>query len=144
MEIVGHCTGAGVTEIKRGLLVEGMSWIGVWDIHIGERSPVEEWSVHVSDIVQNHSFTCIITDAEEPLLPFHDMTSLTDGSELERCTLRLDDLQRLQILSNVMSLMNILVSGFVLVWLEITSFVASTSWQMINANDFVLIAVEYW
>ena len=71
------------------------------------------------------------------------MTSLADRSQFERRTLRLNDLQGLQILSNFMVLMNILIRWFVLVGLEITSFISSTSRQMINANHLVIIAVEH-
>jgi hypothetical protein len=32
LEVVGHDAGASVAKVKSRLLVEGMAWIGIWNV----------------------------------------------------------------------------------------------------------------
>lgn len=34
LEVVGHDTCSAITEVECGFLVERMSWVGVWDVHV--------------------------------------------------------------------------------------------------------------
>lgn len=83
LEVVGHGTGTGVTEIVGGLLVVGVSRVGVWDVHVGQGEAVEQGARIVTHVVQNHAFSLVEAQAEGPFLPFDNLARLAGCCQLE-------------------------------------------------------------
>ena len=52
LEIVCHDPSTSIAQIKRRLSVERRSRVGVRNIHIGQRKPIEEISAVVSNLLR--------------------------------------------------------------------------------------------
>jgi hypothetical protein len=51
-KIVGHDASASIAEVKRGLLVEGMSRVRIRDTHVREGKAIEQAAVIVTDLLK--------------------------------------------------------------------------------------------
>ena len=109
-EVVGHDAGTGVAQVKGGFAMEGGSGIAVRDVHVGESQAIEEGAIVVADIVEDHAFTLVEAVAEGPFLPVDDLTRLSGWRDREAGSLRLNDIERLEIRSQLLVLGRILVT----------------------------------
>ena len=74
-----------------------MSRVRVGDGHITQRQPIKKRLVVVVHVIKNHSLALVEADFEIPLLPADQPSHLGEGLNGERHSLRLDNLERLEV-----------------------------------------------
>lgn len=110
LEVVGHHASTRVTQVKGRLLVVGVARVCVGDVHVRQRQAVEQGAAIVSHIVEDHALALVEAHPEVPLLPVDDgRGSLVFNGETG--ALGLDDLEWLDIRTQVLGLGNVLVCG---------------------------------
>jgi hypothetical protein len=141
-EIVCHCSCPGITKIEGGLLVVRRARVGIRNVHIREGKAVEEWPGVVPNIIKDHAFSLIVANSERPFLPFEYMSSLSDRRELERCSLGLDDLQRLEICAEFLVLGNVFIRRLGLIGSRLLDGVVGASREAFYSNDLEVAGLD--
>lgn len=114
LEVVGCQTSTDVTQVKGTLAVERVARVTVRDGHVGERQAVEQGAVVVVNIVEDHALSLVEADLEVPLLPLQCPAELRKGLNCERGSLRLDNLERLEVGAHGVGFRDVLVCWAVL------------------------------
>jgi len=120
-----------------------VTWISVWNVHVGKSEAIEERAVIVADIIENHTLALVESDADMPLLPLNDARSslLRDR---EAGTLRLNDIERLEISPQSLVFGHVLIGWFGRPRLDRADGVISTGWQDVHSEDLPGRGADDW
>ena len=139
--------------------MEWWSWVGVWDVHIGQGEAVEQAPIIVADlqvsapgcllrrrdayIVKNDALTLVKADSKGPLLPFDQFSRLSCLRRREARTLRLYHIQGLQVRPQVLMFWDVFVRCHDFVRFGLLDAVVGTGREHINTNDSVFFGIYY-